>query len=244
MGGFNEYLYVPEEAYIFRVPDSLSDEAAVLVEPMHIALGALQRSLMPGQPQRGEGMGPGKVVTILGMGTIGLLAMVVARTLGAWKIIMVGGPDYRLNLCREFGADHVISINDVPDPQERIQLVKELTPHGLGSDVVIEAAGVAAAFAEGIEMARRGGALVEVGHFTDRGTGAINPFTVCMKHLDILGSWVTPPADFGTALRIMEANQDRFDFSKIVTHRFTLEQTGEAIALARSQQAMKPVVIP
>jgi hypothetical protein len=41
----------------------------------------------------------------------------------------------------------------------------------------------------------------------------------------------------------MEANQDRFDFAKMVTHRFTLEQTGEAVELATSQQAMKPVVV-
>ena len=243
MGGFNEYVYVPEEAYIFRVPDRLPTEVAVLVEPMHIALGAVERALMPGAPQRGEGMGPGKVVAILGTGTIGLLAMIVAKTTGAYKVIMIGGPEYRLKLCREFGADHVISIDDVTDPEERIQMVRDLTPHGLGADVVIEAAGVAAAFKEGIEMARRGGALVEIGHFTDRGTVEINPFTVCFKHLDILGSWVTPPADFGTALRVLEANQDRFDFAKLITHRFSLEETGKAVELARSQQAMKPVVL-
>ena len=121
--------------------------------------------------------------------------------------------------------------------------VKDLTPHGLGADIVIEAAGVAAAFGEGMEMARRGGALVEVGHFTDRGTVEINPFTVCFKHIDILGSWVTPAADFGTALRVLEANQDRFDFTKLITHRFSLEQTGEAVELARSQESMKPVIV-
>ena len=244
LGGFGEYTYVPEEAFIFRVPDSLPTDAAVLVEPMSIALGTIERAMLGGEPQRGTPMGPGKIVAILGSGTIGLMAMLVAKMSGAYKTIVVGGPEYRIDLCREFGADHTINIDEMTDPEERVQAVRDLTPHGLGPDVVIECAGVPAAFAESIEMARRGGAVVEVGHFTKRGLAQIDPFTVCLKHLNILGSWVTPAADFGTCLRLMETNKDRFDFTKLVTHRFTLDQTGEAVALAKSQESMKPVVMP
>ena len=51
LGGFGEYTYVPEEAFIFRVPDSLPTDAAVLVEPMSIALGTIERAMLGGEPE-------------------------------------------------------------------------------------------------------------------------------------------------------------------------------------------------
>ena len=103
--------------------------------------------------------------------------MIAAKETGAFKTIVIGAPESRLELAKEFGADVTINIEEIPDAEERIELVKKETPGGYGADVVFECAGVPTAIPEGLDMVRRGGTYVVAGHFTDVGEVSINPFT-------------------------------------------------------------------
>ncbi len=243
MNAFSEYFYVPEGSAVYRVPDELESDAAVLTEPMAAALRAFERSFAPGVPDRFQGMGPGKSVVVLGTGTIGALITGLAKISGAHPIICIGGPPNRLEACKKLGADTTVEIDKVSSEQ-RIETVREMTPHGLGADVVIEAAGVPQAFIEGIEMTRPGGSLVEVGHYTDRGTIALNPLSICKKDIHIYGSWGYGPQEFGAALHILYSQRDVFRPQTIVTHHFSLDQLPEAVEVAREQTCLKAVIDP
>jgi L-iditol 2-dehydrogenase len=242
VGGFGDYIFAPGEAHYFRVPDNVPSSEAVLTEPFAIAISTVQRAMMPELQGKGGTLGPGTTVAVQGAGPIGILSAIAAKLAGATQVIVIGAPQARLDLCKDLGADTVINIEEIPDPQERLELVRDLTPHRMGPDAVIEAAGAPAAFVEGVEMVRRGGTLVEVGHFTDHGTVTVNPHLLCHKHINLLGMWVGPPANFGVALKMLSRHRDTIDFGRIVTHRFPLDQVEDAVAVARKHECMKAVI--
>jgi 5-exo-hydroxycamphor dehydrogenase len=243
VGGFGDYFFAPGEGPIFRVPDNLPTSEAVLVEPFNIAIGAVQRAMMPELPGKGRTLELGTTIVVQGAGTIGLLAAIAAKLAGATQVIVIGAPKARLDICKKLGVDHVIDIEEMPNPKERLETILDLTPHRMGPDAVIEAAGVPAAFAEGIEMVRRGGTFVEVGHFTERGTVEVSPYLLCYKHINLLGMWVGPPGNFGVALKLLSAHRDTIDFGQIVTHRFPLDKLEEAVTMSRNHECMKAVVV-
>ena len=243
-GGFAEMKYIPKEQPIFKIPKDMPLEVAVLVEPFATALRAVERSFQPGVPDRFEGMGPGKTVVVQGSGTIGLLSVIVSKLCGASKVIVVGAPEFRLKMCEEFGADISINIEEVKAPEDRIDEVKKQTPFKEGADVVIEAAGVPQAFAEGIQMVRRGGTYVEVGHFTYQGEVMINPQILCYKDIHLIGSWGYSAPEFGPAIRILNSLRRKIPLHKIVTHKFPLEKALEAFETARKWNCMKAVIVP
>ncbi|HXQ92716.1 MAG TPA: zinc-binding dehydrogenase [Nitrososphaerales archaeon] len=241
--GWAEFRYTHGAEAVYKLPEDLPLEAAVLVEPLSIAVSAFQRAAM-GASWLYQGMGPGKTVVIQGSGPIGVLLTVMAKLSGAGKVIVVGAPDNRLSLCAQFGADDTISIERIKDPDERISRVKELTPLGIGADVVFEAAGVKGAFTEGIGMVRDKGTFVELGHFTDRGSELVNPFLLCSKNINLLGVFGGMPTDFLFAKRILARYHEKIPFEKIVTHRFSLDQADEALKAMRNMDSMKTVIIP
>lgn len=241
MSAFSEYFYIPEGSTIYKIPDSIPTEVAVLTEPMVVALRAMERAFAPGVPDRFQGMGPGKSVVILGSGTIGVLLVILARITGAYPIIVIGGSENRLELCRKLGAHMAIDISS-DSAEERVEKVINATIRRLGADVVFEVAGVPSAFVDGIKMARPGGTLVEVGHYTDRGTVPLNPLDICRKDLQIFGCWGYGPQQFGEAVRIFESRIGDIHFSDIVTHRFPLKDLHNAIDAARDQSCIKAVI--
>jgi threonine dehydrogenase-like Zn-dependent dehydrogenase len=228
---------------VYKLPEDLPLEAAVVAEPLSIAVSAFQRAAT-GASWLHQGMGPGKTVVIQGSGPIGILLTIVAKLTGAGKVIVVGAPDNRLSLCRQLGADETISIERLKDPAERISRVKELTPLGIGADVVFEAAGVHGAFTEGIEMVRDKGTFVELGHFTDRGAESVNPFLLCSKNINLFGVFGGMPTDFLFAKRILVRYHDKIPFEKIVTHKFSLDGAEDALNAMRNMDSMKTVIIP
>ena len=111
--------------------------------------------------------------------------------------------------------------------------------------MVLECAGVPAAFAEGIEMVRRGGKLVEVGHYTNVGSVEINPRDICWRDVDILGSWSYAPTQFETALNLLYYQRDRFPFNKIITHRYPIEDAAKGIEKMNTKgESLKVVITP
>jgi len=241
--GWAAYRYMHgESTRLYKLPEEMPLEVGVLVEPMAVGVKAVERALEPTGPDVLRGMGPGKSVVVQGSGPIGLMITILAELCGAYKVVVVGAPKMRLDMCREFGADYTINIDEMKDPKERIAKVKDLTAEG--ADVVFEAAGTPAAFAEGLEMVRRGGVYVEVGHFTDRGTVPVNPYTLCRKDINLYGSLGGGPYGFMISRRIMEAYYRRIAFERIVTHRFPIGEAAKAVETVRRGECMKAVFVP
>jgi len=243
-GGWAEHIHVDAEHWwVYKVPEEVPAEVAVLTEPMAVATRALEKAFSPGLPTFGEGYGIGDNVLIQGVGPIGLLTVAAARIAGAGKIIVIDTVDDRLRMAESLGADDLIGMKTFDSALKRVAEVRRLTG-GLGADIVVECAGVPSAFSEGIAMTRRGGKFIEVGHYTDQGGIEVNPQTICSKDIDIHGSWAYPPTQFDTALQTLRRVMESLPVAKMVTHRFKVVEAEKAIQTIRSRTGIKMVIAP
>ena len=217
-GGYAEFLRL-EAPYYVMFKTELDARTAVLLEPLSNSIHGFERT-----PLR-----LGDTVVVQGCGGIGLPALVVARLSGALRTIVVGGPKGRLDLAKECGADVCIDIADVPDPVDRIRLVREATPHGHGADVVVGATGIAATVPEGIAYLRPGGQLCEIGNATDSGEIPFSPYRDLVSPRAILaGIAGTGVKHYALALRVLE--KGGFPYREMVSHCVPLDRVGQGIA--------------
>jgi len=239
LGGWAEKIYVDAEHFwVYKVPDEVPPEVAVLTEPMAVSSRAFERAYAPGLPTFGEGFGVGGTVAVQGAGAIGLLTVATAKMAGAGKIMVIDMVDERLKMAERLGADDVIDMRAYKTSEERVSEVQRLT-NGLGADVVVECVGVPAAVPEGIDMTRRGGKFVEVGHYTDPGTVPVNPHTICFKDMDVLGSWTYPPTQFGTVLELMRQSMGRLPLDEVVTKVYGVAEAQTAIDDLKARRGIK-----
>ena len=253
LGGYAECHYLRPGVNIFKLPDGVPTEAVIgagcalitaihgveriCIENDHGQTG-WNKSRLPLLPELWR-----EVVVVQGAGPVGISALTVARMAGARTVIVIGGPRQRLDIARRFGADHVISIEEVSTPPERIARVRELTS-GFGADVVLECVGHPSAISEGMEMCRDGGKYLVLGHYCDAGELPFNPHRITLKQLQVYGSWSSEPRHLKAALDLLEARPDEFPFGSMVTHRFGLDQTNEALATTAKWISAKSVIIP
>jgi L-iditol 2-dehydrogenase len=242
-GTYADSLYVRGDAFIVRIPDAVSTQAAALAEPLAGAARAIERACMPGVPDHHQGLGPGKSVLVQGAGPIGVLLTILARSAGAATVIVIGAPESRLALCREFGADLTLNFRETSE-EERAERVRALTPFGVGPDIVLEAAGTPAAFVEAMRLVRAGGTIVEHGHFTYRGTLPIDLTPIVLKDLQIFGNLGYYNSGFVTAVRILESQGRRVALERVVTHEFPLSRVHEALEAVRREECVKAVLAP
>ncbi len=239
-GAFSEYMYVPGDAFVLKLPKGLALERATLCEPLAVAQRAAGRALSPGIPYAGEGFGPGARCAVMGVGPIGLLVVAALRTMGAGEIIAVDAVEERLAFSERFGATKTVCLS-ILSREERQERILSWTD-GVGPDVVVEAAGVPAAFAESLDVVRRGGKLVEVGHYGDSGGVEIRPHQVCNKDVDICGSWAYPQVQFEPAMDMLLRTTLPID--DIFTHRLPLSQAQAGIEVTGTGECLKVLLKP
>ena len=224
-GGFAEYA-VNHINTLARVPDTMSDAEATLV----VTAG----TSMYGLTELG-GLVAGESVVVIGPGPIGLLAVAVAKALGASPVILTGTRSKRLAIGKQLGADRVVNITE----ENAVDVVKELTG-GIGADYVIECAGTEETVDQAIHMVNRGGKLCLAAFPHER-------VTTDLAHLVRNNIYVYGIRGEGRSAthRAMELMAEkRFDATKIHTHTFALDDLPTALRYARDrvEDAIKVVV--
>jgi threonine dehydrogenase-like Zn-dependent dehydrogenase len=231
-GGFAEYEYVTPATDIVRVPDELSEEEAV-------GVGCAFRTVIGGYERFGH-VGLMEDFVIQGCGPIGLYSTVVARESGARTVIVVGAPENRLELAKKWGADHVIDIEEVPSADERKQMILNLT-QGRGPENVVEATGVPAAVAEGLELIQKGGKYLILGQ-TSAKTTPIMPSRINEKGLTIVGSVSAHIVHFYKALQFIKTHRKKYPFADIISRTYPLEDINQALADMAAGKEIKPAI--
>ncbi len=224
-GGFAEYA-VNHINTLARVPDTMSDAEATLV----VTAG----TSMYGLTELG-GLVAGESVVVIGPGPIGLLAVAVAKALGASPVILTGTRNGRLTIGRQLGADRVININD----EDAVEVVRQLTG-GIGADYVVECAGSEATINQAIHMTNRGGRICLAAFPHD-------PVTTDIAHLvknNIYVYGIRGEGRSATRRAMALMAEKRFDATKIHTHTFPLADLPTALRYARErvEDAIKVVV--
>jgi len=170
-GAFAEQLAVPDRI-LYRIPDTLSYEQAAMVEPVSIAIHAVQRTKIA----------PDSTAVVIGSGMIGLLVIQALRWAGAKQVVAVDLADNRLALARQLGATHTLNSGkeDVAAEVNRIT-------GGLGADTAFEVVGFAPTLNLALAVLKRGGACVLVGNLSPK-TQDFPLQAVVTKELTLLGS--------------------------------------------------------
>ncbi|MBY0380375.1 MAG: zinc-binding dehydrogenase [Xanthobacteraceae bacterium] len=223
-GGFAEYA-INNINTLSRVPDDMSDEEATLV----VTAG----TSMYGLTELG-GLVAGESVVVTGPGPIGLLAVAVAKALGADPVILSGTRDGRLEIGKKLGADRIVNIKR----ENLVSVVKEMT--GRGADYVIECSGTEDAINQATQMTSRGGkvCLAAFPHepvLTDLGA-------LVKNNIYVYGIRGEGKSATRRAMALMAAK--RFDATLIHTHTFSLAELPTALHYARNriEDAIKVVV--
>jgi threonine dehydrogenase-like Zn-dependent dehydrogenase len=232
-GGYADFIYLRPGTAIFKLSDVPTEAVIGAGCALVTAIHGLERM----------GISWGDSVVIQGSGPVGLASLAIAKSSGALNTIVIGGPAARLELASVFGADHTIDIDEFPDPTARLDQVKRHTS-GYGADAVIECVGSPAVVGEGFEMCRDGGKYLVLGHYGDAGMTPLNPHTITRKQLTVSGSWGSEPRHMASAIQFLRTQGERFPFAKLVSHRFPLEDTFEALQTTSRWASSKSAVVP
>lgn len=236
-GGWAEYLYLRPGTPVFKVPEDLPDNVAVLTE-----LFAVTHSLdLVAKMPRPGGFRAGDTVAVIGVGPVGVVHVAKAALLGASRVIAVDRFAGRIGIARDLGATDCIVASASVDVAAEIRDLTE----GAGVDVAVDATGHPSSFAVALSVLRDGGTLLEVGAFVDLGPVALNPADLLGRNLTLVGVAGEDARSYDATLAMLAANYRRVPFHRAVTHTFSLERAAEAMQTALAAgDAMKVVISP
>lgn len=232
-GAFGEYYYLQPGMFVFKTPDSLSDE---LVAPVNCALSQVIYGLSQAAARFND------TVVVQGAGGLGLNAIAVAREMGAGQIIAIDAVAARLELARQFGAEHTIDLTKAASEGDRIGRVMELTK-GRGADLVCEFVGLPAVVPEGLAMLRMGGTYLEIGNISLGQTVPIDPSALVWGNKKLVGVVMYDPWVIPKALDLLERTRARYPFDKVLSHKFPLARINDAFDQAEWLHRQKDVAI-
>jgi L-iditol 2-dehydrogenase len=231
-GGFAEYMLVPPAAVraasVNKVPGGVSSAAAALTEPLACCLNA----------QEMLGVGAGDNVLVIGSGPIGCLNAMLARTLGAARVIMADVDAHRLELAEAADAD--VYVNSAEKDLKEKVLART---SDRGADVVIVACPSAEAQQQAMEYAAPRARVNFFGGLP-KGSGTIDfdSNRLHYQELTVLGNHGSTPDQNYRALQLIASGHVAVE--KVITHRFMLDQIEEAIGTAERKEGLKVVVLP
>ena len=215
-GAFCRYVIIDED-FAYAVPDSMSDDAAALLEPLSVAIATMRKA----------GIVPGSSILIAGAGPIGVICAQAAKAFGASRIVVTDLVPSRREKALKFGATEVL------DPaQVDVSAIEPV-------DAFVDATGVAVAVQSGIKAVGPAGRVVLVGMGADE-----YPLPVShIANLEITVTGIFRYTDTWPAA-IHLVNSGAVDLDSMVTGRYDLEHVAEALDSDTDPASLKSIVNP
>ncbi len=222
-GAFAEYISMPE-GNVWKLDPAIPDEFAAVFDPLGNAVHTVMAA----------GVST-KSVVITGVGSIGLMAIPVARAAGASAVYAIDVNPAKLELAKKLGADEVFSATD---PNLVDEMLKRTS--GDGADVLLEMSGSGQAIDNGLHMLRNGGRAALLGIPSDN--ISINlAERIIFKGLTVLG--INGRRMFETWYQTQAlVKSGRVDLRPIITHVLPYEQFDHAFELMKNGEAAKIVL--
>ena len=218
-GAFTNYVTIHED-FAFALPDSVSDEAGALMEPLSVGVWACQKA----------NVSAGDRVLVTGAGPIGLLAAQCAHAFGATEVTVTDVNPHRLSLAERTGATRTIDVRDVP-----------LEASGVEADALIECSGHPASLDAGIRALRPAGTAVLVGMGPEE-EGVVPLALIQHRELWLTGTFRYANT-YPTAIAL--AATGRVNLEAIITGHFPLDEAEAALRAGRDDPtAVKVMVVP
>ena len=237
-GGFAEYIRVMDwivgregkTAGLIKIPDDIPFEQAAFIEPVNTCFKAVR--LLKLQPD--------ETILVIGQGPIGILLAALARRTGATVLTSDLYPE-RHAIATTFGLNHPL------DGSGDVVAAAKAVTEGRGADVALVAVGADALIATAMGAIRPGGRVMLFAS-TQHGEAPFDPAAVCMDEKTLMGSYSASAAINDEVARLVfDGYRDgSFELTRLISHRFSLEDAAAAINLASHPQAgsMKIVIKP
>ncbi|HWA88764.1 MAG TPA: zinc-dependent alcohol dehydrogenase family protein [Rhizomicrobium sp.] len=223
-----EYVRIPHaDTSLYRIPDGADEDALVMLSdilPTGFECGVLNGRIKPGD-----------VVAIIGAGPIGLAALLTAQFFSPAEIIMVDVDDRRLAVARRFGATATVNSRD----GKAAQTIMTMTG-GRGVDAALEAVGIPATFVLCTDIVAPGGTVANIGVHGVKAD--LHLETLWSRNITITTRLVDTAA---TPMLLKTVQSGKIDPSKLVTHRFKLEDilaAYDTFGSAASSGALKVII--
>ena len=223
-GGFGEYVTIPQnKAHVFQDAEFIE---GAFSEPIACCLRGIDRL----DPNEGE------TAAVFGGGAIGLLMLQLLKLSGASKVFLSEPIEERRNMAEKLGAFRVID----PKKYNPVEVIKSETD-GIGVDNTVEAAGLPTIFEDCINVAKKGGSILQFGVSPPEKESRIRPYQVYKKELSIFGSFVNPFTQ-ERAVRLIESGD--LELKQLITHELALKEIRKGIELMESNQGIKVIIKP
>lgn len=227
-GGFAEFVRIPKQIIkiggIHSIPEDITFEEAALAEPLSCCIAASRLCKIT----------KGDTVMVTGAGPMGLFHLKVLKYLGA-TVIMTDILEQRLNTAQKMGAD--ICIN--PEKTDLQNEVKKLTA-GRGVDVIIAALNQPAIMEQYLHLVRKGGIFNIFGGPLAGSILKVDPRWLHYNEINLTGTFASTPSDYEKAIHLICSKN--IDVKDMITHRFSLDDMLNAVALAKNHKMIKGVV--
>ncbi len=226
--GLSEEYVVPEwnvaHGGVLKIPDTMSFDDAAMIEP----LACCVRSWNKFSHEKGD------TAAVLGAGPTGMMHVMLAQTNEFSKVFCFDVNDFRLDFAKSFGA-----IQLKPDPNSIQKVLSETQNQGV--DVSIVATGSLKAVADAISITRKGGTVVLFGVPSKGATMDIDMSVVYSKELTLVPSYAASDKDTRQSLDLISSG--KVDVKRLITHRYTLDDSQKAFEHAHTgQNAMKIII--
>jgi L-iditol 2-dehydrogenase len=237
-GGFAQYIRVMDwivgdgvtPAGLIHVPEDIPFEQAAFIEPVNTCFKAVK--LLELQAD--------ETVLVIGQGSIGIILAALAAQTGATVLTSDMYPE-RHAIAAEFGLTHPL------DARGDVVAACKAATEGRGADVALVAVGADALIATAMAAIRPGGRVMLFAS-TQHGSAPFDPAAVCMDEKTLMGSYSASVAiqQEGIDLVFDGYRSGKLDLTKLISHRFSLEDAAEAVRLASHPVAdsMKIVLKP
>ena len=220
-GAFGEYIAIPA-FNVFKIPDNISDDLAAIFDPLGNAVHTtLSYDLV------------GEDVLITGAGPIGIMAVAIAKQVGARHVVITDVNDYRLEIAKNIGVTKTVNVN-----RENLKNVMDDLGMTEGFDVGLEMSGVPSAFHGMLQNINYGGKIAMLG--IPPSNMSIDWDAVVFKGLMIKGIYGREM--FETWYKMASMIQSGLDISSIITHHYPIKDFQKAFEIMESGQSGKVIL--
>jgi L-iditol 2-dehydrogenase len=230
-GAYAEYIKVPApivQHNLLPLPDAVGFREAAFCEPLACVLHGLDAVRLR----------PGDHVAILGAGSIGLLLMQVCKQAGA-QVILISRSRPKLELARQLGADAIMALDAL---RSREEALRELTSHGHGVEVAIEAVGRPELWELAVRLIRKGGTAILFGGCEPGTTMSIETKALHYGERKLIGVFHHTPQAIRRALALISSRQ--LQLAPLITEELPLSHLGLAFRKMESDGALKMAIYP
>jgi len=229
-GGFADHVLIRDRATAqaaHKVPDTVSDEAAVFMEPAACVLRGVNRS----------GIGPEGTAAVMGGGSMGLLHLLVIKAVYPYaKVLLIDPVVDRSTLATELGADKTAAPGD-----DALAAAAAMTD-GYGVDAVFDTVGGASLLEAGLALSRQGGSVILFAHAPHGQCANFDLNDLFKYERRVLGTYSGALGEQAAVLALITSG--RFNPAPLVSHTMPLDDFARGYGLAKERKALKILFTP